>query len=376
MTTKIMIVDDENENRRVLKDYLKYLPHEFLPLEISIGFHGKDACDDAPKKQPDLILMDWEMPVMTGIEALRILKDNPETVDIPIIMVTGAMMRSEDIDLAFEAGVTDYINKPVDKTVFLARVKSALRLRKAIKDKETLLYNILPREITEELIKFNQAEARYYVQASVLFTDFQGFTRVARTMEASELVAELDYYFEKFDEIIEKHNLEKIKTIGDAYMCVGGIPNPNRSNAIETVLAGLEIQNFMHERIEEKKSQGRDYWQCRIGINSGEVVAGVIGKKRLAYDVWGDTVNIASRLESNGEVDTVQISGNTYELVKDFFEVSHQGTIPAKNVEGGINAYHVHKILPEFSKNGEGLEPNAIFFEEIQRLKQEQLEEL
>ncbi len=376
MTTKILIVDDESENRHIVRNYLKDLPQEFLPLEISLGSNGKDAYEDALRRNPDLILMDWDMPVVSGIEALKMLKKEEKTEDIPVIMVTGAMMRPEDIAIAFEAGATDYISKPVDKIVFLARVKSALRLRKAVKDKETLLYNILPKDITEELIKYNQAEAKYFVRASVLFTDFQGFTRVARNMTASELVAELDYYFEKFDEIIDKHNLEKIKTIGDAYMCVGGVPSPNQSNAIETVLAALEIQQFMQERIDEKKSLGKDYWQCRIGINSGEVVAGVIGKKRLAYDVWGNTVNIASRLESNGEVDKVLISENTYKLVKDFFQMRYQGNIIAKNVEGGIEAYVVERIFPELSENENGTIANDLFIDTIKQLKKSPVEDI
>ncbi|TAE04693.1 MAG: adenylate/guanylate cyclase domain-containing protein, partial [Bacteroidetes bacterium] len=227
---------------------------------------------------------------------------------------------------------------------------------------EALLLNILPLPIAQELKTNGKALPRQYKMASALFTDFKGFTTVAEKMTPNELIGELDECFAKFDEIITSHRLEKIKTIGDAYMCVGGIPEANTTNAIDAVLAGLEIQRFMEDKRAERLAQGKEYWFLRLGINTGEVVAGVIGKKKFAYDVWGDTVNTASRLESSGEIGKVNISGNTYAHIKDLFVCTHRGRIDAKN-KGAIDMYFVEGILPELSENGAGKIPNKAFWE-------------
>lgn len=222
---------------------------------------------------------------------------------------------------------------------------------------DELLLNILPLPIAEELKTNGKAKVRHYDLATVLFTDFKGFTSVAEKMSPAELVEELDTCFAKFDEIITQCGMEKIKTIGDAYMCVGGIPEPNNTNPIDAVIAGLKIQQFMAEKRQEKLSQGNEYWQCRLGINSGDLIAGVIGKKKFAYDVWGDTVNTGSRMESSGEVGRVNISGQTYAMVKDYFVCEYRGKVDAKG-KGEVDMYFVSRIKPEFSADEMGLEPN------------------
>lgn len=225
---------------------------------------------------------------------------------------------------------------------------------------EKLLLNILPEDTAEELKTKGKASARHYRLASVMFTDFKGFTKIAETMRPKELVAELDRYFVKFDEIIERYGIEKIKTIGDAYMCAGGLPIRNKSNPIDIILAGLEIQRFMQGDIREKKKKNEIYWQLRIGIHTGELIAGVVGTKRFAYDIWGDTVNIANRMEAGGEVGKVNISGTTYEMACEFFTCTYRGKVEAKN-KGEIDMYYVEKIRPELSENGEGIVPNDAF---------------
>ena len=162
-----------------------------------------------------------------------------------------------------------------------------------------------------------------------MFTDFVGFTKIAETMRPSDLVAQLDSYFIKFDEIVQKHNLEKIKTIGDAYMCAGGVPIRSKSNPIDTVLAALEIQYYMREL--KQLYPEEKHWDLRIGINTGEIIAGVIGTKRFAYDIWGNSVNVAQRMETSAEPGKINISGNTFELVEPYFEFTYRGKIAAKN---------------------------------------------
>jgi len=267
-------------------------------------------------------------------------------------------------------GVIRYRINQVKEQKELLEVQVKERTREVIKQKELLevekekteklLLNILPSETAEELKSKGKATARKYRMTSIMFTDFKSFTKIAEEIKPEELVTELDNYFKNFDEIIDKYDVEKIKTIGDAYMCAGGIPIRNKSNPIDVVLAGLEIQRFMKVYNGVKADAGGKGWDLRIGIHTGAVIAGVVGIKRFAYDIWGDSVNIASRIEAAGSVGKVNISGVTYELVKEFFTCEHRGEIRAKN-KGKIDMYFVHSIKPELSINGEGIVPNELF---------------
>ncbi|MDX2362537.1 MAG: adenylate/guanylate cyclase domain-containing protein [Crocinitomicaceae bacterium] len=209
---------------------------------------------------------------------------------------------------------------------------------------ERLLLNILPRETAQELMEHGSAKARSYEQVSVLFTDFKGFTNIAEVLSPEDLVAEIDHCYKEFDRIIERYNIEKIKTIGDAYMCAGGLPGENKTNPIDAVNAALEIRDFMKKYKEERDAEGKPGFEIRIGIHTGPVVSGIVGIKKFAYDIWGDTVNIASRMESSGEVGMVNISNFTYELVNDQFECEYRGKIAAKN-KGDIDMYFVKGSL-------------------------------
>lgn len=274
------------------------------------------------------------------------------------------------IPLLLVFGVIRFRINQVKAQKELLEVQVKERTREVIKQKEllevekekaeTLLLNILPSETAEELKAKGKATARKYRMTSIMFTDFKSFTQIAEEIKPEELVSELDNYFKNFDEIIDKYDIEKIKTIGDAYMCAGGIPIRNKSNPIDIVLAGLEVQRFMKVYNKAKADEGGKGWGLRIGIHTGAVIAGVVGIKRFAYDIWGDSVNIASRIEAAGSVGKVNISGVTYELVKEFFTCEHRGEIKAKN-KGQIDMYFVHAIKPELSVNGEGIVPNALF---------------
>lgn len=211
---------------------------------------------------------------------------------------------------------------------------------------DELLLNILPAEVAEELKEKGRTEAKLFEQVTVMFTDFKDFTQTAEKLSPRELVAEIDATFSAFDHIISKYNIEKIKTIGDSYMCVGGLPVANKTNAADVVTAALEIQRFMEQQAEERRKEGKDAFDIRIGVHTGPVVAGIVGVKKFAYDVWGDTVNIASRMESSGEAGRVNISGETYERVKDVFRCSYRGKIKAKN-KGEIDMYFVESLVPE-----------------------------
>jgi class 3 adenylate cyclase/tetratricopeptide (TPR) repeat protein len=208
---------------------------------------------------------------------------------------------------------------------------------------EKLLLNILPEETAEELKSKGSATPKHYDKVTVLFTDFKGFTKIAEKLTPQELVEELNQCFLEFDRIIDKHNLEKIKTIGDAYMCAGGIPVANDTNPMDVVAAGLEIKKYMENLKKDRESRGEDYWELRIGIHTGPVIAGVVGKNKFAYDIWGDAVNTASRMESSGIPGKVNISGATFELVKNRFKCTYRGKVAAKN-KGEIDMYIVEGV--------------------------------
>jgi len=211
------------------------------------------------------------------------------------------------------------------------------------KKSDDLLLNILPEEVAEELKAKGSADAKQFNEVTVMFTDFKGFTQISEKLTPEELVAEIHTCFKAFDNIIEKHNIEKIKTIGDAYMCAGGLPVTNTTNAVDVVNAAIEIQQFMQQHLQQRQKENKPLFEIRIGIHTGPVVAGIVGVKKFAYDIWGDTVNVASRMESSGEAGKVNISGSTYELVKDKFKCEHRGKIQAKN-KGEIDMYFIESV--------------------------------
>lgn len=229
------------------------------------------------------------------------------------------------------------------------------------KKTDDLLLNILPVETAEELKEFGSAKARSFDIVTVMFTDFKGFTAISEKLTAQELVAEINEYFSAFDNIIQKHGIEKIKTIGDSYMAVGGLPTPKSTHAIDVIKAALEIQEFVRKQKIEKGEHGFD---IRIGIHTGPVVAGIVGIKKFAYDIWGDTVNTASRMESSGVAGKINISSTTYELVKNEFPCIPRGKINAKG-KGEIDMF----FLAEFSGTAADYEAAAAYI--LSRLSNE-----
>lgn len=220
------------------------------------------------------------------------------------------------------------------------------KISKARKRSDELLLNILPEEVADELKANGRAEARQFDEVTVLFTDFKNFTAMSELLTPQELINDINYCYSEFDSIVTRHGIEKIKTIGDSYMCAGGLPVANLTHAVDVVKAAIEIRDFMLQEKKKREVAGKPYYEIRIGCHTGPVVAGIVGTKKFAYDIWGDTVNIASRMESSGEAGKINISGATYELLKDHFTCVYRGKIQAKN-KGEIDMYFVDRSLGE-----------------------------
>ncbi|HMF73841.1 MAG TPA: adenylate/guanylate cyclase domain-containing protein, partial [Flavitalea sp.] len=223
---------------------------------------------------------------------------------------------------------------------YLQKVKVNKILDKQKDQIEQLLLNILPKEVASELQTSGKSIPRHFEEVSVLFTDFKGFTSIADKLSPQDVVEELNECFMAFDNIMEKYDLEKIKTIGDSYMCAGNMPSPDPDHAYKIIKAAMEIQRFVEQHNLSRELKGLEAWEIRIGVHTGPVVAGVVGKKKYAYDIWGSTVNIASRMESNGTPGRVNISAYTYEIIKHRFQCSHRGKIYAKNL-GELDMYYI-----------------------------------
>lgn len=498
---------------------------------IQKAFDGKQALDIARKYLPDLILLDWNMPLMDGKAVLAELSQDINTRNIPVIIVSAAI-EDKQLQLALNSGALDFIRKPIKKIEFLARINTALKLSIALKEntqqrekidshidelnklsliiKETdnsvllinpdgeiewanegfkrmyglslndfvsrygssvfsvsfnknfikekftkvlesgkstsyishvenfntiedkwvqttltpiyegneidkivaieaditkakqselrikkkneemikltsalratndelesqknliqeerqkteeLLENILPHHVASQLKSIGFARPRNYRRSTIMFTDFKGFTKSCESLSPDEIVKALHGFFTVFDDIVVDHFIEKIKTIGDAYMCVGGIPLRNRSNPFDVTIAGLKIQYFMNHLDEFDPNKELPRWKIRLGIHTGPLVAGVVGKIKFAYDVWGDSVNIASRMETADEIGRVNISDATHKYIKDFFDCEYRGEIEIKN-RGKIAMYFVNRIKVEYSEDEYGTIPNEEF---------------
>src|SRR5690606_23164864 len=225
---------------------------------------------------------------------------------------------------------------------YINRARIAVGKEKLIS--EELLHNILPVKVADEIRAKGFADVHEYANATILFTDFRDFTVLAERMPAPVLVAEIDHCYKAFDHIVEVHDVEKIKTIGDAYMAAGGLPDPQKGSPLQTVMAALDMNDFMLAYQAQRTAEGRPYFVMRIGLHTGPVVAGIVGVKKYAYDIWGDTVNVANRMETAGEVGRVNISQTTYQLVKDepTLVFTPRGALEAKG-KGMLQMYFVDR---------------------------------
>ncbi len=327
----ILVVDDAVENIDIVVGLLKD------KYKIKVATNGEKALKIAESEPSlDLILLDIVMPEMDGYEVITALKKNPETSGIPVIFLTG-QTSAENETKGFEMGAVDYILKPFNFMVVQARVDTHLELILQRKKTEALLENILPKKVIQDLKDHGSSKPDLFENVTVLFSDLVDFTEHSSKIPPEELISELSEIFTAFDKIIERNGCERIKTIGDAYMAVSGMPEPDPSHAQNIVKSAIEMIDFLRER----NKTAKNHWENRIGIHSGPLVGGIVGTKKYLYDVFGDAVNMASRVETSSEPLRISLSQSTHDLVSGDFELIPRGEIDLKG-KGKENLYFVN----------------------------------
>ena len=338
---QILAVDDDAMNRDMLVRRMTKLGYQ-----VSEASTGREALAKLKDGNFDLVLLDILMPDLDGFQTLEYMKADPRLRHIPAIMLT-ALDDVESTVRCIEAGAEDFVPKPFNPTILRARITASLE-KKRLRDQEQaflaqlqmerskserLLLNVLPKAIAERLKAGQRTIVDSFIDSTVLFADIVGFTRIASKQSPQRTVQLLNEIFSGFDRVAEQLELEKIKTIGDAYMMVSGVPVMRNDHAEACANAAFEMLEVV--RVFNRRHQLD--WSIRIGMNSGPVVAGIIGTKKFSYDLWGDTVNIASRMESHGQAGKVQVSEITRKLLGDKFlyeplgeiDIKHSSRVPA-----------------------------------------------
>lgn len=397
----ILFVDDEPDMEEMIRQQFRKQIRD-QRFQFAFARNGRHALESLKENEEMcMVVTDINMPEMDGLTLLTELRKLDRPLRTMVVSAYGDM---KNIRSAMNKGAFDFVTKPIDFDDFqttlektledIRNLKNSLHTQKELEEERTkrmqaqeeglrileksalmlsevnvtleaqvqertkelseknnllqgeiersehLLLNILPFQTAQELKKFGKAEARFFEEVTVMFTDFRGFTQIAEKLTPAELVEEIDVCFKEFDRIISQYGIEKIKTIGDSYMAAAGLPAANPNHAYEMVKAALDITEYMKRHKKEREGNGKPVFEIRVGIHTGPVVAGIVGSKKFAYDIWGDAVNLASRMESACEIGHINISGSTYKLIKDRFQCRHRGEIEAKN-KGLVDMYYV-----------------------------------
>ena len=342
----LLLVDDNPMNLDLMARQLRREGYNLAMAE-----NGRGALEMLGNQSFDLILLDVMMPGLNGFQVLQGLKQDDALKHIPVIMVS-ALDELDSVVRCIEIGAEDYLQKPVDPILLKTKINSILE-KKHLRDREqaylyrlsieqekseNLLLNILPKPIIDRLKNGETNIADIFPEVTVLFADLIGFSNLAARLSPGELIGYINDIFSDFDRLVVHHGLEKIKTIGDAYMVASGVPLPRADHAEAMAAMALDMLHAI------KRFNGHDSaetFHIRIGIHTGSVIAGIVGTKKFVYDLWGDTVNIASRLESSSPADTIQVSEAAYALLRDTYDFKNRGLISVKGKEN-INTYFLH----------------------------------
>ena len=342
---KILVAEDENIIAKDIVNTLERLGYDVLGSVRT----GNDVIEKTKLLNPDLVLMDIILDgEMSGIEAAEIIMTS---LLIPVVYLT-ALADNETLQRAKITEPFGYVLKPFDERMLHSSIEMAIykhKINQQLKERtreleqeknksNRLLHNIFPSEIVKEWKETGAIKPKEFEMVSLLFTDFQGFTEIASSMDPHELVSELNDIFNNFDSIINKYKLEKLKTMGDSYMVAGGLPKETDNHAVSVVYAALDMMDYLSAR----NKTSRYKWEMRAGVHSGNVIAGVVGKNKFTYDVWGNTVNIANIMERNSTPGMVCVTSATLELIKGCFECSYKGSLDITG-NGNIDMYFVSR---------------------------------
>lgn len=404
----IVIAEDSRVPAMILKKALESRGHA-----VHWGANGALALSLVREHRPAILISDVEMPELDGHALCRAVKSDPDLRHIPVLMLT-SLAATSDILAGLREGADAYVTKPYEPEHLLERIDHLLaqdpgadrpgeplevdyggeRLRldvtrrqllnlllstyenilqqnaklaemhrelgeanrqveESLRKTRELLYRVFPRQIADELADRGQSEPRHFDAVTVLFTDFVGFTKTAETLSPRQLIADLDRYFLQFDWLLAACGMEKLKTIGDAYMAAAGVPEPRPAHALDAAVFALGLREAAAQIGREHEAAGKPAFPIRIGLHTGPLVAGVIGQQRFLYDLWGDTVNTASRMESTGEPGRINISAATRALVHRWCECTPRGRVEVKG-KGEVEMFFLERLKPEFSGNAAG----------------------
>ena len=405
----IVIAEDSRVPAMILKKALESRGHT-----VHWGANGALALALVREHRPAILISDVEMPEMDGHALCRAVKSDPELRAIPVLLLT-SLAATSDILAGLRQGADAYVTKPYEPAHILERIDHLLaqdpgsdrpgepleleyggdvlrldvtrrqllnlllstyenilqqnsklaemhrelgeanrQVEESLRKTRELLYKVFPRRIADELADTGQSEPRHFDFVTVLFTDFVGFTKTAETLSPRQLIANLDRYFLRFDQLLADFGMEKLKTIGDAYMAASGVPEPTGSHALDAALYALGLRESVAEIGREQQAKGLPIFPIRIGLHTGPLVAGVIGEQRFLYDLWGDTVNTASRMESKGEPGKINVSAATHAIIATWFECIPRGRIEVKG-KGEVEMFFLERLKPEFSADAAGV---------------------
>jgi class 3 adenylate cyclase/CheY-like chemotaxis protein len=411
----IVIAEDSRVPAMILKKALESRGHS-----VHWGANGALALALVREHRPAILISDVEMPVMDGHALCRAVKSDAELRTIPVLMLT-SLSATSDILAGLRQGADAYVTKHYEPAHILERIDHLLaqdpaadrpgepleleyggevlrldvtrrqllnlllstyenilqqnsklaemhrelgdanrQVEESLRKTRELLYKVFPRRIADELADTGQSEPRHFDAVTVLFTDFVGFTKTAETLSPRQLIADLDRYFLRFDQLLAECGMEKLKTIGDAYMAASGVPEPQGSHALDAAMFALGIREAVAAIGREQQAAGLPMFPIRIGLHTGPLVAGVIGEQRFLYDLWGDTVNTASRMESKGEPGRINISAATHAIIATWFECTPRGRIEVKG-KGEVEMFFLERLKPEYSGNDAGTVGNEAF---------------
>lgn len=345
----ILIIDDDSKNQKGLKEILSGGGNNVL---LADSIH--DALPILRKKEIGILLINIDNPFFGGIELLQSLKELNSGRTMYKIVLTADSASGVKMVKGLNEGAVDFITIPFNPNLIKAKIEVYKTLYYKDQRINQLLNNIFPESVLEDLNQNNKFSPKRVEDGIVLFTDFVDFSMKAKDVKPIRLLKKLEYYFTRFDEIIERYKLEKIKTIGDAYMALGGVTENVAEPAVRACLAALEIRDFMRNERDVAKALNRDFWEIRVGLHMGPLVAGIIGSSKISFDVWGDTVNIAARAEQGTKPGCITITKSVANAVAPFFNLEERGEVSIHKRGGSMEMCYITDLKEEYCLYGEG----------------------